>query len=388
MMDNSSLPQVFGGNSTFLSEVSRGLNGNKSNLTMVPAQAFEPLSQELLDLLDWHNQYVDFIGSIGGMLLIVLGTVGNGVSIAVMRREKLKSAVATIYLTALALVDTGLLWIGVASWWATTALGWSFRNKHLAMCRLELYLVNCLTMLSSWVLVLVSVQRALVVLFPFKAKVIATRKKSYASLIVLLLSIMTYNLYSIFTAKLETYENNGRVEGVCMYGAYVGDFDGKYWGVISLIMTLILPFGTLLIANVIIIIKVIQAKVKRSRLQSTDHDQGHVTKMTTTLVCVSVIFLILNTPYATVYYLMSTPDYTDLKYAVIFSILGQCANFLQALNSAINFALYCLTGPAFRKEIKAMFCRCCFKKKGESGQRRGSVSKQSTTTNIQTLSTI
>ena len=386
-MGNSTSTQVFGGNSTFLPELSStGVNGNRSNLTMVPTRAFEPLSPELLDLLDWQEENMDFIGSIGGMLLIVLGTVGNGVSIAVMRQEKLKSAVATIYLTALALVDTGLLWFGVGSWWAATALKWSFRNQHLAMCRLNLYLINCLPMLSSWVLVFVSVQRALVVLFPFKAKVIATRKKSYASLIVLLMSIMTYNLYSIITADLIRYEHpDGHVEHMCMYGFYVGDFDKKYWGIISLIVTLILPFGTLLIANVIIIIKVIQAKVKRSRLQSTDHDQGHVTKMTTTLVCVSIIFLILNMPYTIVFFVMPYPDYTDLKYLTIFDILGECATFLTSLNSAINFVLYCLTGPAFRKELKAMFCRCCCKKQGEE---RGAIPKQSSKTNVNTLSSI
>ena len=90
------------------------LHGNNGNSTDQPV-----LDQDVLDLHNWARHNLRYLASIGGFLLVVLGTVGNGISMAVMRREGMKSAVAVIYLMALAITDTGLLWVGGGHWWIT-----------------------------------------------------------------------------------------------------------------------------------------------------------------------------------------------------------------------------------------------------------------------------
>ena len=67
--------------------------GNNLNSTDQPV-----LDRDVLDLQNWARYTLKYIASIGGFPLIVLGTVGNCISMAVMRREGMKSAVAVVYL--------------------------------------------------------------------------------------------------------------------------------------------------------------------------------------------------------------------------------------------------------------------------------------------------
>ena len=319
------------------------------------------LDQDVLDLQNWARNNLKYIASIGGFLLVVLGTVGNGISMAVMRRERMKSAVAVTYLMALALTDTGLLWIGGGHWWINVTFDLSLRNLHTATCKLHLFLINFLNMLSAWIIVFVSVQRMLVVLLPYKAKQIATRKKSWVSLLVLILTLVAYNTYSLITAGLVKFTNSrGGTRSKCVYAINIEEFHEEYWRLISLLTTLILPFSTIFIANVVLIVKFIQSKVRGTLVTSQERSRsGQAKRITSTLISVSLIFLILNTPYVIVFYLLPLPTAQDRKYAIIFAILGQCATFLTTMNSAINVLLYCFTWPTFWTELRILMCEWC-----------------------------
>ena len=104
----------------------------------------------------------------------------------------------------------------------------------------------------------------------------------------------------------------------CIFKPEIREFHGKYYNYIALMANLLLLFLSLLITNIIIIVKVIQAKVKREALVSTQSNDGQVKHMTATLISVSVIFLVLNTPYVVMFYFMNLDDATDMKYHIIF----------------------------------------------------------------------
>ena len=121
----------------------------------------------------------------------------------------------------------------------------------------------------------------------------------------------------------------GRPICECMFKPEIREFHGKYYNYIALMATLLLPFLSLLITNYVIIVKVIQAKVKREALVSTQSNDGQVKQMTATLISVSVIFLVLNTPYVVMFYFMNLDDSTDMKYHIIFTIAGEFAILLK-----------------------------------------------------------
>ena len=346
------------GNSTALPDISTlPWSGGSTNGT----SGTTTLSRDVIDLQNWAEFALPLVSSVGGLLTLVLGTVGNGLTMGVMRREKMKSAVATVYLMALAIADTSLLWVGVVHWWITSVFGTQIRMLHTVPCKLHTFAVSCLMMQSSWILVFVTVQRMLIVLFPFRAKNLATRRKAFISLIVLVIVTTAYNTYSLVAADLHhTKSAAGTSVTICTYLPQFHEFHNKYWSVLTLLMSLIFPCGTVFISNIVIIFKVTEARIKRSALVKTDTDDGQVKQMTATLISVSIIFLITNVPLVVMQFL-SYPSPQDVKYTIIFKTILQFGTFLTSLNSAINFLLYCITGPTFRTELRAMLCNCCFK---------------------------
>ena len=333
-------------------------------------------NQDFFDLWYWARDNLKYIGGIGGTLLLVLGTAGNFISMAVMRREKVKSAVVVIYLMALALTDTSFLWIISVQWSIAFIFKLNVRYVHTPTCKFLTFVTDFLYMLSAWIIALISVQRMLVVLLPYKAKQIATRKKTWVSLLILIPTLMAYNTFLLINF-IDSCHGKGTL---CPSGINHEKFHYNFLSLISLLTTpVIFPFSTILIANIIIIAKLIQRKVKKN-------DQAK--RITTTLISVSLIFLILNIPCDMMFYLLPKPTWPSYKYGGIFMIMRAFNTLLVNLNSAIYFLLYCFTWPTFRTELCIMMRECCscFRSNHSVRNQRGQNTLTSTTTNTSTLS--
>ena len=345
LMESSAELQNHNGSSMTIEEAI-GLNRN-----LTYQNVSEPVSeyvsyQDGINLWIWARANLKYISIIGGFLLLVLGTAGNLISIAVMRRERMKSAVVVIYLMALALTDTTFLWVNSVQWSLANTINVNVRDLNQDMCKFLMFLTNFLYMLSAWIIAFISVQRMLVVLLPYKAKQIATRNKTLVSLLVLIPTLMAYNTFLL----INFIDSCSSTVTQCPSGLNHKKFRRNFWSLIFVLTTLvILPFSTILIANVILITKFIQSKIKKN---------GQTKRITTTLISVSLIFLILNTPCDIILYLLPTPPWR-YKYVILFSILRECNTFLINLNSAINFLLYCFTWPTFRTELCIMMREWC-----------------------------
>ena len=113
-------------------------------------------------------------------------------------------------------------------------------------------------MLSAWIIVFVSVQRMLVMLLPNKAKQIATRKKSWLSLLILILTLVAYNTYPLITVELFSLKFSDETINVCVYGIVEEVyFHQDDWNPSYLVASQILPFSTIFIANMVLIVKFI-----------------------------------------------------------------------------------------------------------------------------------
>ena len=83
-----------------------------------------------------------------------------------------------------------------------------------------------------------------------------------------------------------------------------------------------------------------------------------IASVTVTLLTVSFTYIVLNLPigvfsvFGALEKLMDNAHQMAQQY--LWLIVGL---LLQFTNNSINFVLYCATGPRFRNELKAMFCR-------------------------------
>ena len=125
---------------------------------------------------------------------------------------------------------------------------------------------------------------------------------------------------------------------------------------LSLLTRSLLPFTTLLISNIIILVLFYQTQ-KNRRQMGVKADPGHLISLTRQLIAISLTYLILTSPSAiynvTVSYIKYLySSYNDWMGANM--LWNAISKNLAFINHSINFFLYCIAGKKFRDEFKDM----------------------------------
>ncbi len=111
----------------------------------------------------------------------------------------------------------------------------------------------------------------------------------------------------------------------------------------------VIPLTILVVLNCYIVRALRRTRSNRKKLSSRN-------RITLTLIAVIVVFLVCVTPDA----VMSTFfgfGYTDADYLV--RGIREFTDLLLAVNSSVNFILYCTFNKMFRKQFQQMFCKRC-----------------------------
>lgn len=104
--------------------------------------------------------------------LIVFGTCGNALSLVILREKKFVKSSIGFTLSALAAVDTGVLWLTLTQSWIYEVTGVDYYVKTgLVGCKIASFLSGFLTRLSTATLVIVSVERSVSICWPMISKV-------------------------------------------------------------------------------------------------------------------------------------------------------------------------------------------------------------------------
>ncbi|WAR14089.1 SIFAR-like protein [Mya arenaria] len=256
--------------------------------------------------------------------IIVLGVIGNLFSLLVWIKGRRRKTSTARYLSALALADILVLLLPAAEFWVFYVLHVDLRAKSWFLCKFYSYLTYLTPVTSAWILVAVTVERAMSVWIPHRINVECTIHSS--SLI----------------------KNSFVV-----------------WLVLDLCLFFIIPFGIMLFCNISIMAKVVcLANARRNTLQArggqtTAPRGGRSQKMLKTvtrrIIVLSVTYCVCNAPLA-IYNLILISDGADdilnsehiAGYRIVFHIL-------MFLNNGVNFLLYCMIGSGFRKDFVGMF---------------------------------
>ena len=330
-------------------------------------------------------------------LLIILGTFGNILSIAVLLRKSMRSSVTMFYLTILSFADLFTLYTGLLRYWIRTLNGVDIRTFSDAGCKIHTFLVYLSLDLTVWILVAVTLDRWLSVSLPFKAKRICSLKMSRIFVIIILIGLVLKNMHFFWTVELvQTWEFR------CDAGTESADnFINFVWPWIDFSTFCLIPFTIMILCNIKIIYEMItsQRKIaanispqkpkylsqisnpgpsenssvlpqngsyrKKATLSTLSDTQQkiqvrRISSLTAMLLTVNCVFLITTFPIQLFLimeeYWYPTENRTNEDRAS-FNLGWAIVNVVQYSNNAIHFFLYCLTGPRFRHELKCMFKR-------------------------------
>lgn len=108
-------------------------------------------------------------------LIVVIGSVGNILSVVVFFRLKLRKLSSSFYLVALGISDTIFLLTNSSSWLITELD--SALNLEI-VCKVTNYLCGVSSVLSAWFVVAFTVERFIAVLYPLKRQTMCTVRRA------------------------------------------------------------------------------------------------------------------------------------------------------------------------------------------------------------------
>jgi preprotein translocase subunit SecG len=226
-------------------------------------------------------------------------------------------------------------------------------------------------MSSGLYLAYMSLDRAIAVMFPLKAKTICTasRAKKAVSITFFIPAILNVNVF--FTYELTKDINTGLESVYLNYPEprWVEQVVGAY----MLTVGTIIPFIVIMTCNVIIIASVQKAARRRNKMAAggggggATSEERHLTRM---LILVAVAYVILSIPMRLFDMLFSIPeviekyDMTDPYWQMRYSVEYWTVTEMWNTNFAVNFYLYFLGGgKKYRNDAKHVFTMCCRIKK-------------------------
>lgn len=296
-------------------------------------------------------------------VILVVGTVLNSCSIALFTRPSLCKSTTSLLVVILAFTDTFSLYLALFLTWLRSVIGWHIEYTTTLSCIVVVYMNHVFASMSNWLLVLVTLERAIAVTKPHQAKIVCTMKKARNSVFSIFFCICLVNLTVIFGERALftfVFDSNEisfdflfRCEYCCVLDIVLVRF------AVYLVDALI-PFFIILIGNIIIIVNLTRANKKREKMtcsEKTELNIKHLHSLTKTLVIVSFSYLVLYFPHGIFALLWSYIRHMYNSYDEFICgrrLLYICVISFLSINYSINFILYCIGGRRFRNKFLLM----------------------------------
>lgn len=294
--------------------------------------------------------------------ILAFGTFGNIMIIVILCR--LGSSASNSFFQALVISDLLVLYTGLFPEWLENSFNASFRNIHSLACKLYFFLSYATGAISAWLIVAMTLHRAVSVVWPLRVSIICSGRR--ISILVCLIHGVFLLLYShmLYGYDLVTMSNITSPECAPVTDDY-NWFMGETWTIVSTLCQSLLPFTFLAFSNTVLVLNV-KTSVRTVTHSSAQTDQRALRKkkassLTLTLIVVSVTFVVLSLPifihHIVRYYVFARLFNAETTYRHALSFSHCITLMVWYCNSAVNFYIYCLTGTRFKQEVKLVFCK-------------------------------
>ncbi|CAH8873039.1 unnamed protein product [Trichobilharzia szidati] len=195
------------------------------------------------------------------LIIFIFGLFGNALTVVILRSKRLQQSSTSVYLTVLAVVDIFYLLTGLLA----TIINHIFlfpndiKDLSLISCILTPYLSYTLAYLSVWLLVSVTIDRAIWVVHPFSAKRICTTRNAWLTTFSLTLILFAFDSHFFWTMDYNTSLTDSYVN-VTHHKCTPKYFTQTIFPYIDLLIVCVIPCLFMLVAN-----GLISVQLKRMR---------------------------------------------------------------------------------------------------------------------------
>lgn len=301
-------------------------------------------------------------------VILIVGILGNSLSLKVFTSKKMRRLCASTYLAALSVSDLLTLLFYVLVEWLRRGLVYFVSEGHVAfldyngICQIQLYLAYVSRFISAWVVVAFTIERYIGVCLPLRRKDICTTRSTRKLLASICIVAILSTTYKPFLSGV--YSSGDHAKQYCTSNPIYG-FTAFVLDSIFAVLITFVPFLIITILNILIMRKLFVRNKKYKEYVTYYKTEESVIKLefTIILLTISFCFIAFNLPYFSVWFrnfLKSkyiTNHQMELSYNNIEFWQGvlEITRTIFYMNYCINFFLYNITGTYFRRQIKSLF---------------------------------
>lgn len=315
--------------------------------------------------------------------LLLLGTIGNLLSFAVLCQRSMNQISTYVYMATLSLVDETVIIFGLLRYWVDALNGYRVEDLSSASCKLSQLLGYAASCLSVWLIVTLTCERVLVISFPLHVHryAVSPRRAKLITAVIgaVFFAIALHFVHTVDLVPILDSRTGNATSYKCDFRPEFQSFE-RGWAWLDAILYSYLPFCLISVMNVIILVQVYKARRSRLRLmqgrsaicnpslaikinggQNTASaaaaaaDSGR--QLTVMLLVVSCTFLITTTPIVVLKALHGEISVENARASAAMQLADVVALMLMYSNHAMNFFLYCATGRKFRMTLRKLFLR-------------------------------
>jgi len=184
-------------------------------------------------------------------VIVLMGTVGNTLSFCVLVRRHMRSTPMYFYLTLLAVADTFVLYVSAFKVWIRALTHFEVLHMSNVGCKLLMFILLCSFYMSAWLVVLVTLDRFLVIWFPFRGYLLMRIRQARLTAAVLSVFVAIYNVHVFWTMSLHQYGSAPTCDA-----AEDNYFMTHIFEYLKLISYCVVPFVIVIALNVGILVRI------------------------------------------------------------------------------------------------------------------------------------
>ena len=281
-----------------------------------------------------------------------IGIFANLLVILVIMLSSLRNSVFMNLIMSLAIFD--IIYLSTIINSRRGIFGEILLKPSLLHCRFNSFFMSIGGLGSSWVTVLISVERFFAVYYPFKVHIYCSKKRMLSAVVVLTILICICAIPVFSTGLVIIIDQQPKCS---FYGN--STITDTYFHFIWLIIYTVLPLSFITVLNVFLIRQIQAQKAFRAKSQipkykSTSFANNH--SLIAIMVSVCVVFAVASLPAAISSIVNWLCQFTKASHCLAFEgWLYTITLTLDNSNHSINFFLYCLTGSVFRRALFQLF---------------------------------
>ena len=286
--------------------------------------------------------------SVTFLLLNMVGLLANTLVIVVIVSGSLKKSVFMTILLVLAVADN--LTLLSNSLVQPGVFGHIF-GQTLLPCRVLVYIGLSSGAMSSWMVVLISIERVFAISYPLKVHIYFSMQRSCILISCFGVLICIFTVYSLFSAFIATdYDST-----VCLLARPNTSSDAIY-SILNGLLYCLIPFCLITILNVVILKKLKSKKAFRARSQVHSQSSSHRERsLVPMMVAVSLVFALTTFPFTLLLIISLVLQLNGIERNEKNDWVFVLALGLSTLNHSLNFFFYCITGSVFRNAFLSLF---------------------------------